>query len=320
MIERAFSGSGNDTIIGNAANNRLNGGAGNDLLNGGAGADVLEGGAGQDTVSYEGSRGSLRVDLMFEEINTNVAAGDTFVGIEHLIGSQGFDNLRGTTGENLIIGNANVDYIFGRAGNDTLEGGIGDDVLFGGVGRDILRGGENRDRAQYSESQTAVLIDLANASRNTGEGTGDTFDSIEDVAGGFGADTLFGTNGSNRLFGRESDDRLIGRLGADYLNGGAGEDTLEGGIGNDTLRGGLNGDTFVFTSGADVVEDFSRNFGDRLQIDDALWSGTLTRAQVVSRFASVTDDGVLFNFGGGHSVLLENHTTTNGFANLIEII
>jgi len=59
---------------------------------------VLDGGNGIDTVSYEGSTGSLRVDLMFSGINTNVAAGDTYVSIENLIGSQGFDNLRARPG------------------------------------------------------------------------------------------------------------------------------------------------------------------------------------------------------------------------------
>ena len=73
------------------------------------GADAMDGGDGIDTVSYEGSVGSLRVDLLFSQLNTFWAAGDTFTSIENLIGSQGFDNLRGTTENNLIQGMANVD-------------------------------------------------------------------------------------------------------------------------------------------------------------------------------------------------------------------
>lgn len=47
-IENAFSGDGNDTIIGNSAANALDGGRGNDTLYGFAGNDSLDGGAGND--------------------------------------------------------------------------------------------------------------------------------------------------------------------------------------------------------------------------------------------------------------------------------
>jgi subtilisin-like proprotein convertase family protein len=47
-IENAFSGDGNDTIIGNSAANALDSGRGNDILYGVAGNDFLNGGAGND--------------------------------------------------------------------------------------------------------------------------------------------------------------------------------------------------------------------------------------------------------------------------------
>jgi len=60
VIERARSGSGNDTLIGNDASNRLEGNAGDDTLTGGLGIDVLRGGAGADTFVFgaedEGAR------------------------------------------------------------------------------------------------------------------------------------------------------------------------------------------------------------------------------------------------------------------------
>jgi len=49
-IENAVSGSGNDTLNGNAFANILDGGAGIDSLNGGAGNDTLIGGTGNDTL------------------------------------------------------------------------------------------------------------------------------------------------------------------------------------------------------------------------------------------------------------------------------
>ena len=308
-----------DTIRGNIGDDMLYGGDGDDILNGGVGADLLDGGAGSDWASYEGSRGSLRVDLMFAQINTNVAAGDSFVSIENLIGSQGFDNLRGTLGDNVIRGERNVDYIFGRRGDDTLEGGIGDDVLFGGVGADALIGGENRDRAQYSESLTAVTVDLANPNLNTGEATGDTFDSIEDLAGGRFDDALYGDSGANRLFGREGSDVLNGREGNDYLNGGANADTLDGGAGNDVLRGGQSFDTFVFREGLDRVEDFNGTF-DTVMLDPSLLGGGAITAQRALEFADVIGGDVVFDFDTGDQLILENVSSLSGLEDHIQFL
>ena len=339
VIEEYRAGSGNDTVTGNGAantllgnggndilrgglgNDTLNGGAGNDILNGGSlslsrsdGADAFIGGAGIDTVTYEGSAGSLRVDMIYTSASTFSATGDTFDSIENLIGSQGKDNLRGTQEDNVITGNSNVDYIYGRRGDDTLNGGVGDDVLFGGVGADTLNGGIHRDRAQYSQSLTELTLDLLDASRNTGEGAGDVYNSIEDLAGSEYDDQIFGNNGANRLFGRGGDDRLTGRSGDDYLNGGGGRDTLLGGIGNDVLRGGASKDTFVFDSGQDVIEDFN---ADLLRLDDALWGNTsLSRAQILD-FASVVAGDTVFDFGGGNTLTLENYTDIAGLETLI---
>lgn len=305
-----------DTIRGNLGDDSIVGGAGNDVLNGGVGADYLDGGAGSDWVSYEGSRGSLRVDLMFSHINTNVAAGDIYVSIENLIGSQGFDNLRGTLDDNVIQGGRNVDYIFGRRGNDTLEGGIGDDVLFGGTGADLLIGGANRDRAQYSEALSAVQVDLANSANNTGEAAGDQFDGIEDLAGSRFDDLLNGNDAANRLFGREGSDILQGRAGDDYLNGGAHADTLDGGMGNDILRGGQHADTFVFNDGNDIIEDFN-GIWDSILIDAGLLGGGPVTAARALEFASVIAGHTVFDFGDNDQLTLMNITDT---ASLIDDI
>lgn len=308
-----------DVMRGNLGDDVLIGGDGNDVLNGGVGADILDGGSGSDWVSYEGSRGSLRVDLMFAQINTNVAQGDVFYSIENLIGSQGFDNLRGTLENNEIHGGRNVDYIFGRRGADTLDGGIGDDVLFGGVGADVLRGGENRDRAQYSEALEAVRADLANSATNTGEAAGDTYDSIEDLAGSRFDDALFGDAGANRLFGREGADLLTGRDGDDYLNGGAHADTLDGGNGNDVLRGGQHSDTFVFRAGADTVEDFNDDV-DILMLDPGLLGGGAITAARALEFATVIGNNTVFEFDTGDQITLWNVTDSSVLLDDIQFI
>ena len=151
-----------DILQGDGADNILTGGAGNDTLNGGAGADAHIGGAGIDTAEYTGASGSLRVDLLFSSLNTNIAAGDTFDSIENLVGSGGKDNLRGDFGDNLIQGMANADFIYGRRGNDTLEGGGGNDVLFGEVGNDTLIGGTGNDRLNGGQHADTFVFDAGN--------------------------------------------------------------------------------------------------------------------------------------------------------------
>lgn len=319
--ETLTGGPGDDILSGGGGNDTLRGDMGDDLLNGGPGADRLEGGPGIDTADYTGSVGSLRVDLMFPHINTNVAAGDTYLSIENLIGSQGMDNMRGTQGANRMQGMANVDYIFGRQGDDTLDGGIGDDVLFGGPGADMLIGGPNRDRAQYSESLSPLLVDLRDPARNTGEAAGDVYLSIEDLAGGRFNDTLLGDSGANRLFGREGQDQLFGREGDDYLNGGAHADRLDGGPGNDTLRGGTHNDTFVFNGGRDVIEDFTFSHADRIAIDrDVLAIPGQSAAQVVATHARVIGGQVVFDFFDGNQLVLQSLSSTAGLSDVVILI
>ncbi|MBD3765572.1 MAG: calcium-binding protein [Rhodobacterales bacterium] len=302
------------SLAGGSTGDALTGGSGQDTLNGGPGPDALDGGSGIDTVDYTGGTGSHLIDLLYPELNTNTAAGDIYVSIENVVGTQGTDNIRGTTGDNRLQGMANVDYIFGRSGNDTLDGGVGDDVLFGGVGQDVLIGGDNRDRAQYSQSLEGLVLDLLDPGRNTGEAAGDSYSSIEDLAGSEYADQIFGDGLDNRLFGRAGADQLSGRSGNDYLNGGAGPDRLQGDAGNDTLRGGDAADEFVFHSGQDVVEEFSTAAGDTLWLEDALWGGGRSADHVVAVYAEITAAGVVFDFGSGRTVTLQGLTTTDGLA------
>ena len=112
---------------------------------------------------------------------------------------------------------------------------------------------------------------------------------------------------------------LIGRTGDDYLNGGGGQDTLIGGAGDDTLRGGPSRDTFVFDDGADVVEEFSAFWGDRLALDDALWSGPHTPGQLVSRFARIEDGNAVLDFGGPNSLTLEGIASLADLSGQIDI-
>jgi Ca2+-binding RTX toxin-like protein len=152
-----FGEQGNDTLYGGAGADLLDGGVGDDTLAGGAGADTLIGGDGFDTASYAASFQSVYVNLA---TNTGVygdAQGDSFSGIDKVIGSSFSDGLfandsgvvlDGGAGHDLLVGGTGLDVLIGGSGDDTLEGGLGLDVLTGGAGADhfVFNRGDGPDR------------------------------------------------------------------------------------------------------------------------------------------------------------------------------
>jgi hypothetical protein len=73
--------------------------------------------------------------------------------------------------------------------------------------------------------------------------------------------------------------------------------------------------------GHDVIEDYNVVQKERLALDDALWgNANLNGTQIVSRFASVTPDGVLFDFGNGNTLLLENVASLEGLAQNVFVL
>ncbi|MDP3895478.1 MAG: DUF4347 domain-containing protein [Mesorhizobium sp.] len=214
-------GIGNDIIHAFDGTDILNGEDGNDTLIGGAGADFLNGGIGIDTASYVGSNAGVTVSLLGNFGIGGHAAGDTFDSIENLIGSSYADSLTGDNGDNV------------------LEGGAGADALFGGGGRDT---------ASYFSSDAAVNVMLG-AVGSGGHAQGDTYSSIENLAGsdGFG-DTLTGTADANVLHGYGGDDILNGLNGDDTIFGGDGDDIITGARGADYIDGGNGNDTANYSN------------------------------------------------------------------------
>ncbi|TSD89480.1 calcium-binding protein [Mycobacterium sp. KBS0706] len=213
-----------NTLIGLAGADVLRGGAGDDSLAGGTGNDILDGGAGVDTVNYADEVGNVTVDLTL-----GIGAGgdtltDTLIGIENVVGSNvGFNTLIGNSGDNFL------------RGSGLLRGGAGADRLAGGYG--------GNDTATYSDSPSAVTIELASGSSPYDSGTGkggdaegDTLVGIEIVIGSAFNDTL---TGSWRYH--------------ETLRGGGGNDLLRGGAGADTLDGGAEVDTATYYASASGV-------------------------------------------------------------------
>lgn len=260
-IERLAGSSFNDTLVGDAGAN---------TLRGNAGADVLNGGAGSDYASYTTATTGITASLSNPGINTGDAAGDTYISIESLAGSN-FD-----------------DVLVGDAFDNTFQGNLGADQIDGGAGF---------DSASYFNATTGVTASLANAAINTGEAAGDTYVQIEGLTGSAFADILVGNGGDNWLLGGGGADQLDGGSGFDtagygnstigltvslldpsvntgeaagdvytsieglsgssfndILIGNAGNNLLSGGFGNDLLSGGEGNDQLLGGSGDDFLE------------------------------------------------------------------
>jgi Ca2+-binding RTX toxin-like protein len=149
-----IGGNGIDRLFGGVANDTMYSAGGNDILIGGAGADALDGGAGFDYASYIYATAGVTARFDRPDINTGEAAGDSYNGVEGLVGSNYNDTLvgdgaantlQGQAGNDTLYGQAGNDKLYGQAGNDKLYGQAGDDKLYGQAGNDLLIGGAGND-------------------------------------------------------------------------------------------------------------------------------------------------------------------------------
>lgn len=296
-----------EVLVGHQGNDLLYGGDGNDHLSGLAGADALFGGADFDLADYAQAGGGVTASLALPTANAGAdALGDSFDGIEGLIGSSFADQLTGDAAANLLQGGAGHDALSDGAGNDTVEGGAGDDTLIAGTGADQFHGGSGNDLLDYGTAVAALRIDVAQPGTSTGAAAGDSLDGIERISGSAFGDTLLGDETDNRLYGAGGADYLYGRGGNDELQGGAGDDTLVGGAGADLLEGGLDLDLVSYSaSGAAVTADLltpTANQGVDAAGDLYLGIEGLIGSAFQDRLLGDTSDNRLYG-GAGHDGL-----------------
>jgi serralysin len=133
------------TLIGGAGDDSLIGGSGGDILEGGSGKDDLRGNGGFDSATYGLAKKAVTVNLANSALNKGEAAGDTFLSIEGLGGSNFKDKLTGDAVGNIINGGL---------GSDTLTGGGGADAF---VFSTTLHKTKNVDSITDYETETDAI-------------------------------------------------------------------------------------------------------------------------------------------------------------------
>ncbi len=292
-LDLILGSDGSDALFGEGDTDTLSGGNGDDTLDGGVGGDSLSGGTGYDVASYATAGGGVSVSLQTGTGWSDDASGDRLNSIESLRGSRFGDFLYGNSDHNIIEGGAGADVIAAAGGNDwvsyenaagaiavnlaiTVDSGwagdaAGDDIsgvenirgsafndyLYGDAGANILRGdgggdvlygGANSDTIYYSTSTAAVVVDLSTNSALGGDAQGDTLVSVENV---------FATAFNDALIGDSASNTLVGWLGVD---------TLTGNGGNDIFRWSSLNESGSGAGARDIVTDFWRVHGDRLDV------------------------------------------------------
>lgn len=180
LLEAAYGGSGNDTLIGNEVANLLGGGLGIDTLTLGFGADTVTGTLAEldgDTITDFTNEDRIVVDgslLTLDQIDIDSVSGQIAVdedgdGAQDMVLDLGvgiagatiaLKTVNGTTeiavreesvtgltsGHDLFVTESTVSMsVFGNAGEDQIYSGSGDDLLYGGTGHDLLSGGDGND-------------------------------------------------------------------------------------------------------------------------------------------------------------------------------
>jgi Ca2+-binding RTX toxin-like protein len=159
---------------------------------------------------------TLTIDDQFTDAFTGTLSAAQMV----LNGRSGADDV-------IVMTNEASDFLAGGAVLSDTDGGI--------------------DTLNAAAVSSASRIDLSGATATVIDGVGfAVIDSIEDAAGGDGADTLIGSFAANLLRGFR---------GGDTLDGAAGEDTLDGGRGADRMVGGLDDDFYLVDNADDVAAD-----------------------------------------------------------------
>ncbi len=218
-----FGGAGNESFFGNSGNDFVSAGSGNDFVSASPGNDTAFGGGGADSIGYNlselGLSGPLTVDAL----------------------SQG--------GPYVLANNVRV-LALSQANGSVVITGVGPAASFG---TETLTDVESLF-LQLDNANTINLNVPLVATTNVNQGTyfinGSIFGETIDVAATFAnlpANSIVNVSGflgSDSVIGTVNNEFLDGGRGNDTIQAGGGDDNLVGGQGNDSLDGGVGtGDT-----------------------------------------------------------------------------
>lgn len=312
-------GAGNDLLLGGTDDDTLVGGSGADTLNGNAGANRLTGGAEADVFVFDvltGNRSLTHQVTDFapgvDDIDLSALNIGSFATVRALLAQDGdlatfawtFD------GKTMTIEFANLEVTQFTAGDFRLGTSLANQVLVGTSREDMIAGGRGNDQIRGNDGSDTLF----------GEDGNDT------LLGGSITNPL---SESDRLVGGAGNDLLFGDRGNDRLDGGVGNDTLTGGTGQDLMRGGAGADRFTFANGdsadnrpnADVILDFSRIQGDKIDLSAVDASLAPGKQQLVLDADSTPDAGkVSIEVGLLYTDLYLNTDTDSSIEMVIRIV
>lgn len=237
-FQNVVTGSGNDTVTGNAQSNLISTGAGNDLVDDGEGDDHVELGQGNDTAAasegddeIDGGEGSDTFDAGQSNTSTHVnlklgiAEGDDtgtdlLTSIENVVTGSGSDDVTGNDEDNVVDTGRSDDIVELGKGNDTYVGhdDDGNDHVDGGTG--------TGDTLDYSAITTGAIFDLdqgtVTTSTSSGETATDLITGFENAKGGSCDDTFIASEDVNEFCGGGGDDLFV-FVSADRIGSGRGK-------------------------------------------------------------------------------------------------
>jgi Ca2+-binding RTX toxin-like protein len=242
---------GVNILVGMAGADQLNGLGGDDFLFGGAGADALNGGTGADFMAGGTGNDSYLVDDLGDVVSEAANEGTDTVStalstyalganVENLtLTAAGANNASGNGLANVITDGNGSSVLQGLAGNDTINAGGGNDrfMASGSDGNDSYAGGAGSDTLDLSGITTANVVNVGAqvsvagttfaANRASGSSIGtDTLNSIENVIGGSGADTMIASLVRNEFTGGGGADRFVFSSLQNAGNGAANRDLI----------------------------------------------------------------------------------------------
>src|SRR5450830_1054372 len=262
LIDNLIGSSFNDTFVANGQNNIFDGGAG-----------------GIDTVSYLASTGPVTVDLSNTAgtgTSGGYAAGDKFIGIANLIGSNFDDTFfassaanafngsgHGTNGDTVSYARSNVGVLvdlFNHVGGDAVTGvtsfangdtytniqnatgGGGNDIFVADGSLNRFDGGAGIDTVSYQYSNSgAITANLAAHVGTGGDAAGDTYANIENLTGSANVNsTLIGDTNANTL-------TALGTTNTNTLSGGGAA------TGTDIYNAQMGGNSVTVGSGLNTI-------------------------------------------------------------------